>query len=383
MEGGNSPSGDGMKVLHVVATMTRRGAELFTADLVRALDQTGTTQCVVVLHSPDNGPIVQFDVPVTVLGSGSWSMPGLRLSFRAAHRLKQSIRAWGPDIVQAHGGESLKYMITGGAARDTRLIYRRIGAAPGWITTGPKRFAYGSLMRRASRVVTVADSLRLETIELFGVRPEKVVTIPNGVDTARMRPANGREAIRKELGIPLHARVILSVGALTWEKNPMAHLDVSQRVFRKLPEAFHLVVGDGPLRAEVQRAARERGLDGRVRFLGSRADVPDIMAASDVLILASAVEGMPGSAIEAGMTGLPVVGFRMAGIPEVVEDGVTGVLVAPNDVDALARSTLKVLSDGSGSRSMGEAARERCLARFDIQDVAHRYLDLYREVLAL
>jgi L-malate glycosyltransferase len=383
MEGGNSPSGDGMKVLHVVATMTRRGAELFAADLVRALAQTGTTQSVVALQSSPNGPMVQFDVPVTVLGRGGRTVPGLRVNFPGALRLRRLIRAWGPDIVQAHGGESLKYLIAGGAGRDARLVYRRIGAAPGWITSGPKRFAYASLMRKASRVVTVADFLRLETVELFGVRPEKVVTIPNGVDVARMRPANGREAIRKELGIPLQSRVILSVGALTWEKNPLAHLAVSERVFRKLPEAYHLVVGDGPLRAEVQRAVRERGLDGRVRFMGSRADVPDIMAASDVLILASAVEGMPGSAIEAGMTGLPVVGFRMAGVPEVVEDGVTGVLVAPNDVEALARSALEILSDGAGRRSMGEAARERCLARFDIQGVAHRYLDLYREVLAL
>jgi len=182
------------------------------------------------------------------------------------------------------------------------------------------------------------------------------------------------------LKIPPTAPVILSVGAMTWEKDPLGQLAITARVLRELPEVIHLFVGDGPLRAEAEGTARALRIDESVRFLGSRDDVPDLMIASDVLLLASTVEGMPGGAIEAGMVGLPVAAYGVAGIPEVVVEGVTGRLAPPGDQTRLATCLVDLLRSPSQGRQMGLAARERCLELFGIEAVAPKYAELYREL---
>jgi glycosyltransferase involved in cell wall biosynthesis len=367
-----------MQILHLLATRTRRGGELFASDLVGVLEQAGLTQQVAVLHDSE-GSHVSFQAPVTTLG-GARSIPLLRLDGQAIRGLRRLVDPRRFDVVQAHGGEVLKHLVLAGISRRVPVVYRRIGAAPGWIAGGPRRLAHSYLMGRAVRVVTVAEALRRETIELFHIPPTRVVTIPNAVDADRLKPTRSRNQTRQALGIPPHAPVILSLGALTWEKDPGVHVEVSDRVLHQLPNAVHLMAGDGPLRRQIEADTRRRRLDGAVRILGSRDDVPDLLAASDALLLCSAVEGMPGSAIEAGMAGLPVVGYALAGVPEVVEDGVTGRLVPSGDVGALARNLVDLLTDGEDSRAMGDAAERRCRALFDIQKVGPRYMELYREV---
>jgi glycosyltransferase involved in cell wall biosynthesis len=370
-----------VRILHVVATGQRRGAEVFAADLCRTLSSSDVEQRVVVLRS-EGGLDVAFHPPVDRLGADGWSMPGLHLDVPHVQRLSSLARAWRPDVIQAHGGEALKYSLAATKGR-TPLVYRRIGEAPAWITRGPRRVVHGWLMRRAARVITVAESVRRETMCLFGLEPGRVVTIPNGVDVARVTPGRSRTAMRRELGIPPDAPVLLSLGSLSWEKDPACHVEISCRVLRRSPGAVHLFVGDGPMRAQTESMAAATGMDGRVRFLGSRGDVGDILGASDALLFASrpgGMEGMPAVVIEAGLAELPVVGFAVAGVAEVVADGETGLLAPHGDREALATLAERALNDGPGRVRMGRAARARCLARFEIGAVAPRYLAVYREV---
>jgi glycosyltransferase involved in cell wall biosynthesis len=235
-------------------------------------------------------------------------------------------------------------------------------------------------MRRAARVVAVAEALRRETIVTFRVPPGQVLTIPNAVDAERLQRDRPPRDVRAMLDISSDAGVLISVGALTWEKDPDAHVEVSNLVREQLPGVVHLFVGDGPLRPELERAIHERGLDGRVRLLGARDDVPELLSGADVILLASRVEGLPGCLIEAGLVRRPAVAFALAGVPEIVEDGRTGFLAPPGDVQALARAASRLLADPDMRASMGEAAEERCRSRFDIRVVAPRYLDLYAEL---
>jgi glycosyltransferase involved in cell wall biosynthesis len=237
-------------------------------------------------------------------------------------------------------------------------------------------------MRRAGRIVAVAGVVRDELIASYDVSPSKVVTIPNGVDLKALEPSRSREATREALGIDLTAPVLLSLGALSEEKDPLAHVAIGARVAEGVPELIHLVIGDGPLRDRAEREAREHGMGRSTRFLGSRDDVADLLAASDVLLLASRTEGMPACVIEAGVAGLPVAGFAIAGVPEAVVSGETGVLVAPGDRDALAAAVTPLLRDAELRRRLGDQARDRCRALFDIRAVAPRYLELYESVAA-
>jgi glycosyltransferase involved in cell wall biosynthesis len=367
-----------MRVLHVVATAERRGAELFAADLVRGLGRAGLSQRVVALRA-GKAPSVDYREPTTVLTSKQRRIPGVRLDRQIGRQLRAQVREWPPDVIQVHGGESLKHVVLA-HVNGAPVIYRRIGSAPERMTRGLSRIAHGQLMRRASRVVAVAEALKREAIEVFAVPAERVTVIPNAVDPARIRPRISRRTMRESLGIPSEAPVLLSLGALTWEKDPLHHLDVSAAVLAERADAMHLFVGDGPLRPGLERAVSERELGGRVLVLGSREDVPDLLAASDVMLLASRVEGLPGCLIEAGMAGVPVAAYAVAGVPEVVVDGVTGHLARPGGGRALATAVVRLLGDEPARKEMAVAARERCLRLFDIRTVSPRYVELYEEV---
>jgi glycosyltransferase involved in cell wall biosynthesis len=366
-----------VRILHLIATGQRRGAEVFASDLVAALDAQDLHQRVAVLHGAPPWA-VGFGAPVTGLRADRHPLPVSPLQAGALRALRRLLREWRPDLIQAHGGEPLKYAVAA-ASRRPPIVYRRIGSVS-WVSTGPKRAFYARLVRRAARVVAVAGSVRAETIDAFGLPPQQVVTIPNGVDPRRLEPTRGRDATRAALGVPSRATVVLSLGALSWEKDPLGHLAATAPLLRRRPGAVHLFAGDGPLRADLQAAAGREGLKDRVLVLGSRDDVGDVLAASDLLLFASRTEGMPASIIEAGMRGLPVAGIALTGVPEVVEDGVTGLLVPPGDHDGVRTAVGRLLDDPWLRASMGDAARVRCRDRYGIAAVAAAYRAVYEEL---
>jgi glycosyltransferase involved in cell wall biosynthesis len=366
-----------VRVLHVVATAERRGAEMFAADLIGALRGAGVEQQVAVLRR--SGLVLRFPSPVTVLGDGGMRLPGVRVNLATIGALRDLLNRWKPAVIQVHGGEPLKHVVLAAGGSTARVVYRRIGSAPSRITRGPGRVGYGRLMRRASRVVTVADALRREAIETFRIPPERVVTIPNAVDVERLSPARSRAELRAELGIPPDAPVVISIGALTWEKDPETHLEVACVARQRHASLVHLFVGSGPRGRALERIVRERGLGDWVRLLGTRADVADLLGAADVLLLASKVEGLPACLIEAGMAGLPAAAFAVAGVPEIIRDGESGLLAPPDDVVALTDALSRLLDEPDVRERMGAAAKERC-ARFDIRSVAPRYRSLYEEL---
>jgi L-malate glycosyltransferase len=369
-----------VRLLHVVATGQRRGAEIFAADLVRALHGNGIEQRVAVLRGADR--VVDFASPVSVLRNGGRRLPGVRVDLGTLAALRDLIEQWRPDVVQVHGGEPLKHAVLAARSSGSPVIYRRIGSAPPRITRGPGRFGHGQLMRRASRIVAVAEALRREAIDTFGVSPGRVLTIPNAVDATRLGRVRPSLEVRASLDLPTDAKVLISIGALTWEKDPLAHLEVSSLVRQQHPDLVHVFVGEGPLRPELEQTITKRSLGGRVQLLGTRKDVPDLLSAADVILLASRVEGLPGCLIEAGLVRRPAAAFAVAGVPELVEDGRTGALAPPGDIHRLAGAASQLLSDPNLRMSMGEAAEERCRTRFDIRVIAPVYLDLYREVAA-
>ncbi len=370
-----------MKVLHVVATANRRGGEVFAAALMEALAADGVEQRAAILRDAPE-PAVAFGVPTVVVGHGRRPLPGIKMEAGAVRTLARVAASFGPDVVQAHGGEPLKYALAATQGSGARIVYRRIGASAQFAGNELRRRAHAHLMRRASRVVAVADSLRTELIARYGLSPSRVVTIPNGVDVDQLAPSRSSSETRAALSIDPDAPVVLSLGALTWEKDPLGHLAVAAGVAASYPKLVHVLAGDGPLRARAEAEAHRLGSWDRTRFLGSRDDVADLLAASDVLLMASRTEGMPACVIEAGIAGLPVAGYALAGVPEAVVSGDTGLLVPPGDRDALIEAVATLVGKVELRTRLGGAARERCREMFDIRRVAPMYRDVYDAVAA-
>jgi glycosyltransferase involved in cell wall biosynthesis len=349
---------------------------MFVADLV-ARSNGAFEHRVVALRDGDDERL-EFAAPTSVLGIRPSRL--LRMELRGILRLRRSIKAAHASVVHAHGGEALKYALPAAAGTGAKVVYRRIGSTPPGSAGRLQLSGHRRLVLRASAVVAVSQATWHEVVDGLGVPKSRAFLIPNAVDVSRARPARGRAEVRRSLGVGENDEVVVSVGAFHPEKDPLGQVALFARVARMRPSAIFLMVGSGSLEPEVRRSLATRRLDDRVRLLGSRDDVADILGAADVLLLASRSEGMPAVAIEAGIARTPVAGYALAGIPEVVVDGVTGLLAPPGDAHQLAACVVQVLSDEVLRVRLGRAANERCVNEFGIEAIAARYTDLYRSL---
>lgn len=238
------------------------------------------------------------------------------------------------------------------------------------------RWLYGGAIRR---IVTTGERLRQQMIEEAGVPSAKVVSIPTGIDLSRFRPGDS-VAARASLGLPAQGALVGIVATLrSWKGH------------RHLFEAFAgltdrttnlVVVGDGPQREPLEALAKELGIGERVRFAGNQEDVVPWLQALDLFCLPSyANEGVPQALMQAMACSLPVIATPVGSIPEIVQDGETGLLVPPEDPAALRAAIERVLGDvGLGSR-IALRAREAALLRFGEEQMVERMLDLFTTVV--
>jgi glycosyltransferase involved in cell wall biosynthesis len=228
----------------------------------------------------------------------------------------------------------------------------------------------------------IAVSRRVaEVLEASGVPRERVRTVYSGVP-ARARPDPARRAtLRKELGLPDGAPVVGSVGALAAHKDPVTLVRGAAVVLRERPAARLLLVGDGPLRGEIEREARALGVADRVVLAGFRDDAIDCLSLLDVFAVTSRLEGLNTTVLDAMALGLPIVATRAGGIPEIVADNECGVLVPPGDPEALARALVLLLEDRQRAERFGAAARERSRS-FTEERMVSETERVYRDVLA-
>jgi glycosyltransferase involved in cell wall biosynthesis len=251
---------------------------------------------------------------------------------------------------------------------------------------GPaRRGAYRLLDRvareRVDRFIVVSAALHRTLVMGWGVEPERVELIPNGVDLdGGVDDPAAAAALRRALGIDARAPLAGGVGRLVEQKGFDVLIRALPAVRARVPGARLVLVGEGPERDRLARLAREQGVGDAVVFAGFRPDAPRLMAALDVLVLPSRREGAPLVTLEAMARAVPVVASDIAGIGEQVTDGVEGLLVPPEDPVALADAIARVLGDRALARRLGEAGRRRVRAGFDARDMVARTLDLYRAV---
>jgi glycosyltransferase involved in cell wall biosynthesis len=232
------------------------------------------------------------------------------------------------------------------------------------------------------KIITLTDHCRDEHIKL-GIAPkDKFITIPSGVEIDKFLSCSFDIAkTRKKLGIPLERRVVGTVCRLEPIKGTIFFLDSLPRVLKATPECHYLIVGDGSQREELEERAKNQGLQGRVTFAGIRDDIPALIGSMELVVLASLNEGMGRVLVEAGLMGKPVVATRVSGIPALVEEGSTGILVEPASVEALAGGIIKLLTNPDKAISMGKMAREKMIKDFSAETMVNRIDCLYKEFL--
>jgi glycosyltransferase involved in cell wall biosynthesis len=211
-----------------------------------------------------------------------------------------------------------------------------------------------------------------------GVAADRIRVVPSGIDLTPFETPWDRAAIRAALGVPPDAVLVLQVAALAPHKSQTDLLKAASLLQARVPFLEIWIAGEGPLRDALEREHASLRLDDRVRFLGFREDVPDLLRAADLFCLSSYLEGMGTSILDAMAAGLPVVATRVGGIPEAVQDGVTGLLVPARSPEALARAIADLAGDPARRKEMGERARDR-VRDFSADRTAERTRAVYME----
>ena len=221
----------------------------------------------------------------------------------------------------------------------------------------------------AAMVVTTGEALRQQLVEVNGMAPEHVVSVPTGVDAARFRPG-ARSAARRALQLPAEA---LLVGIVATLRSWKGHRTLIEALAQLPPSIELVIVGDGPMRETLRAETAALGLERRVRFVGNQADVVPWLQALDVFALPSfANEGVPQALIQAMLCALPCITTTVGSIAELATHESTALIVPPRDAQALAGAILR-LSEGEGlRRALGEAARRHCVENFAYERMLDR-----------
>jgi len=278
------------------------------------------------------------------------------VSVRAAAGLARLLRRTRPDVLHLHDPHALAAGLL--AAR----------AAPGTRTLASRRVDFplrGPLSRwkyRSCRGVIAVSQRVADVLGADGMAPERVRVVYEGVPDRPALP-RGREALAA-LGVPEGCPVVGNVAALTDHKDHATLIEAAARVRLRVPEARFVCVGDGELRPRLEALCRERGLGDRWIFAGFRSDLDRLIPAFTVFCLSSHMEGLGTSLLDAMAFARPVVATAAGGIPEAVEDGVTGRVVPVRDPAALAEALAETLADPEGARGLGAAGRRRFEERF-------------------
>lgn len=301
-------------------------------------------------------------------------------------RLVRTLGGLRPDLIQSHGARSNFYAAVAGRLVGTRVVLLTVhNSLYDYPVSGNRRNIYLTFnrisCRLADKILCVADSLAGDLTERSGVDREKITIIHNGVDLERFSPARiSGVPIRQELSLE-GTPVIAIIGRMTEQKGHTFFLRALGLLRNSFPGIRGFIVGDGPLREELERQACLLGVRESCAFLGVRQDIPEILAAVNVVTVPSLSEGFPYVVLEAMAMARPVVASRVSGLPEVIEDGVNGMLVPPRDPAALATAIKFLLTNPSEARRMGQQARALVQERFSLERMVKATQDLYAALL--
>jgi glycosyltransferase involved in cell wall biosynthesis len=235
------------------------------------------------------------------------------------------------------------------------------------------------------RFIAISQGVRAQMVK-DGIPADRISIVHSGIDLARFEGVAPSD-LRTEFGFPAGAPVVLDVAAFGWHKAQEVLVRATPRILARVPGARVLLVGDGECLEKVRGEARALGLLGeagggaKIVFAGFRTDVPSLLAGCDCFVMCSVLEGLCTSLLDALALRRPAVGSAVGGIPEVLVDGVTGLLVPPRDPAALADAVVRVLTDRPLGARLGDAGRRHVEAKFTMDAMVEGTLRVYRELV--
>jgi glycosyltransferase involved in cell wall biosynthesis len=366
-----------IKVVHVIPDLGVGGAERMLSNLAVGLDPAEHDVRVISLYAPCGSSV---EMGLRDAGIETVFLDKRRGFDRTMFsKVARACRALEADVIHTHRA-ALQYLFPIVRPRRRPVVVHTVHTLAHVEVPRAARPVHRLAFWRGALPVTIGDAMSASFQQVYGRAPSDV--IPNGVSTSAFAsPSISRNVWRRREGLRNEDIVFASVARLSAPKDPLTLV----RAFAVVADADNrvrlLVAGGGPLRSDVEGLAAALGVSGKVRILGARTDVADVLGASDAFILSSTWEGSPLSIMEAMAAGLPVICTAVGGVPEVVDAPRTGLLVPPNSVTQLADAIARLAGDAAAAQSMGDAGRQRARSCFDTSVMTQRYSRLYARAL--
>ena len=368
-----------MNILHLISSSGLLGAERVLLEIAEYSKRGGLEVRIGVFQNSQNPNLElaevakgqDFDVQVFPCNG--------RFDKKTIRMIKDYMDKSGVQILHSHNYKSNFYARRALSNNNIRWVVTNHGRR-----SGPKLLLYnfldGFIVRYADRVIAVSKNI-VSRMKLAGIDSKKICLIENGVNLERFRNNIPPDSIRESLRIKKDAFVVGTVGALTEEKGHLYLLKAIPKVVQRFPEVVFLFVGDGRERPSLEITTSHLNIKDRVIFAGMRKDVPEILSILNVFVLPSLNEGLPMALLEAQAAQIPVVATRVGAIPDVLQGGVTGILVPPKDPQAIAEAITMILSNKKFASEIAQKGFERVRDNFSSEKMGSKYHSIYKELI--
>jgi glycosyltransferase involved in cell wall biosynthesis len=293
-------------------------------------------------------------------------------------RLAAWLRAERAELVSVNVQRAVRIGCAAAAAAGIGAVVERRGLTLPVRNTYLNRTVYG---RCLTHVVANCRAIAYELLGTGVVPPERLSVIHNGIDPDRV-PRGGGERVRAEFALPPHAPLVAIIGRLVSDKGHRVAFDAFGELVSAVPDARMLVVGAGELESELRASAREAAPDGTIVFTGHRDDVPAVLDAAQAVLVTSTREGMPHVVLEAMAAAVPIVATRVAGIPEMIEDGRQGILIPAGSAESARAALERVLTDRSLAESLSAEAALRVRSDFSLDVMVDHFESLFLRLVS-
>jgi sugar transferase (PEP-CTERM/EpsH1 system associated) len=370
-----------LRVLHVVNRLGMGGTEYGVLKVIRGLSTPLFEHRICATRGYEKD-VVQREHLLDKLSVASDKERGFQF---LVPRLARIIRKYQPHVVHSRNWGAIEAVVAARLACVPVAIHSEHGYEIEMLhgLSRKKRWIRRAVYAMCDCVFTVSEQLREYHALQAGVSQESISVIPNGVDTIKFAPRwEKRSELRQKFGLPVGSLVLGSVGRLVAIKGQNVLLAAAGLLLKRGADLQVVLAGSGPELEPLKKIAETSPeLRGRVTFLGSCDEIPDVLNALDVFVLPSLSEGMSNTLLEALASGVPVIATRVGGNPEVVEHGQTGLLCPSGDVTALADCIDQLLSNLELRGQLGAAGRRSALVRFSLQRMIMTYQDLYLKLV--
>ncbi len=373
----SSPSGK-MKIIQIVTKRQYRGAELFAAYLSAELIKLGHEVFFVGLYENEKDVLSVEKANNRDLVSAKNG----KFSINIVKKIVSLVKEIKPDIIQCNGSDTLKYTVAASLFfENIPLVYRNISIISEWISSRPQKILYKKMFQRIAHVTSVGDEAMADFIKTYNYPKIRTEVIRRGIPIKGVDRSKLYEDLRKNLAIHEKSKIAMHIGNFSPEKNHEFLLDIFDELKNENSDIKLVCVGNGILFEKTKEVVEKKGLSQNVFFLGFRKDIPELLAASDCLVLCSKVEGVPGVVLEAGTQKIPSISTNVGGVSEVLINGQTGFLIEEFNKDDFKEKLIELMHNSQLRKVLGENAFNMISKGFDPEINAKKFESLYQNLI--